>query len=1416
MRRTFAPVSALNRTLRLLSLFLLSFVFAIAQHLWFPSQSSIAAPSAQIAILNTFVPNTINPGVDTTYRLTFRNSTSTSITITSLNHTLTNTPGPITIASTTPSLNTCGGSGTVTLNSGTEPTPGGSAGTSGSFSISDYTIPTGAPGECVIEFPVRGFSAGNHTDTIPAGALFTSAGENQDPTSATLQVNSFAPATLSKSFAPNTIPGDGRSTVTITITNPNNFPLTGTTTVPTLVDILPNTPSQLFVDTRLGAPAPTTTCTGGTASIVTGSGDTQVQLVGGTIPANNGSCRITFPVTSAVSGTYTNTIPSNSLNTQNRISNSNAPSANLAVQNLVTITKSGLPSVFAEGSGNVSTITITVTNGGAEITGLSVTDPLPFPLEVAPTPNARSSCNATNTLISWATQPAPGATSFKLDSANLGQAAIVPASNPSNNSFGTCQILVDVRVQNTCPIGNLGDPTNPLALSNTISRTLDFTNDQNRVPPNDATNNFSVIAGLTVTKTYSPNLIAPGNTTRVTVNIKNDSGALVTGVNFTDNLPTSNPGGFQLQVENPTSTTTPPSTTNCGSPTISAVNGSSSAGLSGASINPGATCSFSFDVFAPSGTPDNANFDNIIDNNTITNAQCLDSNGVTGTEGRLSVGSRVTVNKSFSPVLVSRGLPSTLTLTITNNRRSTGGIPEPLNNVGITDNLPSNLQVANPPNLSNTCNGTITGATFGDTSVALSGGSIPPSSSCTIKFNVIEIDRTTTPLPRTYFNTPSNFVNAAVSLGDGTFEPATLPTADLTVVSPLSGVKSFQSPAITANGISRATIEFRNTDLTPLTNLSFTDSWTQPNTNLTASPNFQTTCTGGTFTQNNSKSFSFASGQVPAQVSGVPGICTVSFDVTIDGTGANTFTNTIGATTVTTTQGFTNPNNISGTLTRVTNNLSVIKSFTPQTLNSVGDPSVLKVDITNPGSSGLVANNVNFVDTMDPDILVFPVPNPTTANCGSPTILLPGDARPLGYAGAATLGPNEFGITGGTINAGGICTITIRTTLNTAGNRTNTIPANSIVTREGTTNLQAASATLNALPALNITKAFAPSSIAGGQISRLTITVQNRQISGELGGPLTNIRFTDALPANIRVAGTPNAETTCTNGVFNPVLVGGETSFTLQGFDLPFNTSCTAAINVIANIQGTYVNTIPVANVEATLQTSIGGGKTTSNGPATATLDVTSTVLPPEVILVKRITRINNTDITGFVDGPGTEDNDARWPNPTTDSLRGAISQTNVRPQDEVEYTIYYLNRGQSSAGGLRICDPIPANTSYVASAFNGFTPTDGGLPADLGIALQTGTTVGDRRFLTGVNDAPDRGRYYDPALGEVPAATGSERCADPNNPSASLTSNPNGIVAVNVTRTTGTPTFPLVPNATGAGIPPTSYGFVRFRVRVR
>lgn len=1437
--RTIA--TAISKIIWHLSLFLLSFTFAVTQNLWLPSFQAFAQPSAQIAILNSFTPGTTNAGVNSTYRLLFRNSTGSVITITSLNHTLVNTPGPVFIASSIPSANTCGGAGTVTLNSGTEPNLGGGGGASGSYSISGFTIPTGAPGQCFIEFPVRGYVAGNHTDTIPAGALVTNVGSNADPTSSTLQINGFAAATIGKAFSPSTIPGDGRATATITITNPNNFALTGTTSTPTLVDTLPSSPSQLFVDTRSGAPAPATTCTGGVASISTDlPANTKIQLVGGTIPAN-GSCTITFPVTSANSGTYTNDIPANSLSTQNRITNSNAPTANLAVQNEVTIAKSGLGNNLVEGQRQ--RIVITINNGGSQLTGLTVTDPLGTNgyLEIDPNPNATTTCIAGGASTAWATQPTVGATSFTFNSTALGQPAIVPGANPSTNTIGSCTISVNVRVR-TGAIGNLPNPQGTNSDINTISNTVaNFNNDQGRLPTAPATNAFNVVSGLISSKTYfnasgQTTSIAPGSTVQVRIRVRyqlstanSTSPPTLTGLTYTDNLPSSAPGGQQLIVANPPNAAFTPA---CGTPTFAPVAGATSVTLSNASIVPSNNasneqnvCQVSFDVQAPATTPIGANFDNIIANNTILNDQGFDSNAITGTEGRLTTVSRVNITKAFSPNPVGRGLPSQLTITIQNNRRSVGGTPEPLTNIAITDDLTTNtpipnLQVANPPNLNNTCNGTISGATAGSTTVSLAGGSITPNGSCTIQFNVIEIDRTNAnfPPPVNYDNTPSGFSNAEA-------EPATLPTARLTVTSPLTGVKSFQSPAITANGISRATIEFRNTDPIPLTNLSFTDSWVQANTQIATNPDFDTTCAGGTFTYNaaiNRRSFSFAGGQVPPQVGGIAGLCRVSFDVVMDATGANSFTNTLPTNTVTTAEGFRNPTNISGTLNRVTNNLTIIKNFAPLDLNSVGDPSVLTVTIANPGTGGLVANNLTFVDTMDTlssEILVFPVPSATTS-CGG-TVLLPGSPRPAGYAGAATLAANEFGLTGGIITAGGNCVITIRTTRNTAGSRTNTIPIGNITTREGTSNTSASSSTLNALPALDVTKAFLPTSVAGGQISRLTVTVQNRQASGELGGPLTNVRFTDNLPTNLRVAPVPNVATTCTNGVFNPALTGGEVTFTLASFDLAFNSSCTASIDVVSNIANSYVNTITPAQVQGTLQTSLNTPSgnpqtTTSNGNATDTLTVTSSVLPPEIVLVKRITRINGTDISGFVDdGTTTLDNDARWPSPNSDSLRGAVTISNVRPQDEVEYTIYYLNRGQANANNVRICDPVPANTVYIANAFNGSSPTDGGLPADLGIVLQTGTTVGDRRYLTGINDG-DRGRYYDPTIGEVTPSTGSDRCVQPDNPTLPITTNPNGIVTVNVTRTTGAPTFPNVPNATASGVPPSSYGFVRFKVRVK
>lgn len=74
-----------------------------------------------------------------------------------------------------------------------------------------------------------------------------------------------------------------------------------------------------------------------------------------------------------------------------------------------------------------------------------------------------------------------------------------------------------------------------------------------------------------------------------------------------------------------------------------------------------------------------------------------------------------------------------------------------------------------------------------------------------------------------------------------------------------------------------------------------------------------------------------------------------------------------------------------------------------------------------------------------------------------------------------------------------------------------------------------------------------------------------------------------------------------------------------------------------------------------------------------------------KLLLVKRITRINNQDVTDVMDGRSdvsinapnyvpepyaTDDNDPKW---TAGYLRGLINASTVKPGDELEYTIYFL-----------------------------------------------------------------------------------------------------------------------------------------------
>ncbi|MEH1895200.1 MAG: lamin tail domain-containing protein [Nostoc sp.] len=196
-----------------------------------------------------------------------------------------------------------------------------------------------------------------------------------------------------------------------------------------------------------------------------------------------------------------------------------------------------------------------------------------------------------------------------------------------------------------------------------------------------------------------------------------------------------------------------------------------------------------------------------------------------------------------------------------------------------------------------------------------------------------------------------------------------------------------------------------------------------------------------------------------------------------------------------------------------------------------------------------------------------------------------------------------------------------------------------------------------------------------------------------------------------------------------------------------------------------------------------------------------ATAANAKLLLVKRITRINNQDITDIVDGRSdvaitaanyvpepfaSDDNYVTWP---AGYLRGLINAGTVKPGDELEYTIYFLSKGPSDATNVKFCDLVPSSTTFIPTAFNGNTPGDGGLTvADRGIALALGSS-NPTVYLTNIDDASDRGRFYavnDP----TPSYCGT---------------NTNGAVVVNITRSPDLPK--LVKDF---------YGFVRFRAKVK
>jgi uncharacterized repeat protein (TIGR01451 family) len=215
----------------------------------------------------------------------------------------------------------------------------------------------------------------------------------------------------------------------------------------------------------------------------------------------------------------------------------------------------------------------------------------------------------------------------------------------------------------------------------------------------------------------------------------------------------------------------------------------------------------------------------------------------------------------------------------------------------------------------------------------------------------------------------------------------------------------------------------------------------------------------------------------------------------------------------------------------------------------------------------------------------------------------------------------------------------------------------------------------------------------------------------------------------------------------------------------------------------------------------------------------------PNLLLVKRITAINgdrlknpndNTPLNVYQDytigAEASGDNHPNWPTPiNTNSslgdnistfLQGAIDGGKVKPEDEIEYTIYYLNAGDGDAKNVKICNVVLDNMTFVSHSYAE------GFGMNMALNGTTFPTINNKNLSNTIGD--DEGDFYPPSTN--PAVVNLCKKHDANNPNNLIplnsSNNLSGAILINL----GDP----LPAATSSGIPANSYGFIRFRAKVK
>ena len=253
-------------------------------------------------------------------------------------------------------------------------------------------------------------------------------------------------------------------------------------------------------------------------------------------------------------------------------------------------------------------------------------------------------------------------------------------------------------------------------------------------------------------------------------------------------------------------------------------------------------------------------------------------------------------------------------------------------------------------------------------------------------------------------------------------------------------------------------------------------------------------------------------------------------------------------------------------------------------------------------------------------------------------------------------------------------------------------------------------------------------SITPGDTLEYTIVVKNASTTTAVN----NVVLSDPIPANstyvpgslqIDALGKTDAASD-DQAEFSPSQVIfrlGTGASAATGGTLAANASTTVKFRV--TISDPLPSGITTLSNQASVASS-GFANTPSDDPSTpAVSDPTVTKVGPRLRLVKRITGIKKngsatvTSIGGYNQiAADVNDKASTWPGGANAYLLGAINGSQVptptpgapAPQDEIEYTIYFLADGALNASSVNLCDFVPANQTLVPGtiqlSFNGAT----------------------------------------------------------------------------------------------------------------